>query len=307
MKNSITIRPAATEEDRRFFREQLTAYFQRDIFPDPGHPDRAYFLGPEYRERIEGLRSREEAPCRFLLFRREGRDIGFALTVLYAEEEGKCFLLEFCVFPEFRGNGTGSCCAQALLDWERARGAAWFALNCGEPRRVRFWKRLGFVENGRDRWGEPLLLLPPEEDLPFTVERLRDPEDEALPALENSFRAAVGEEPLTEEGVSRLRQGVREGRIAFFFLRRGSQAVGMCSAASVFSTFACGETGVFEDFYILPAFRKKGGARLLAEAARRWQKEQGMASLTVTCAPCDREMYRALGFGEELGETLAAL
>ena len=51
---------------------------------------------------------------RYLFFRRDGQDIGLALSVVYASEDGKQFILEFCVFPEFRGNGTGAACAGAL-------------------------------------------------------------------------------------------------------------------------------------------------------------------------------------------------
>ena len=79
--------------------------------------------------------------------------------------------------------------------------------------------------------------------------------------------------------------------------------MGMCSVAKCFSTFACSETGVFDDFYIEPVFRKKGVARMLAQAAQDWCKENGLASLTVTCAPCDVGVYQALGFDFRLGTT----
>ena len=75
--------------------------------------------------------------------------------------------------------------------------------------------------------------------------------------------------------------------------------------AKCFSTFACSDTGVFDDFYIEPVFRKKGIARMLAQAAQSWCAENGLASLTVTCAPCDEGMYQALGFDVRLGSTFA--
>lgn len=74
-----------------------------------------------------------------------------------------------------------------------------------------------------------------------------------------------------------------------------------------FSTFACTDVGIFDDFYIEPAFRKKGAAWLLAQAAQEWSKENALASLTVTCAPCDEGMYQALGFDTHLGNTFAYL
>ena len=81
--------------------------------------------------------------------------------------------------------------------------------------------------------------------------------------------------------------------------------MGMCSVAKCFSTFACTDTGVFDDFYIEPVFRKNGVARKLAQAAQDWCKEKGLASLTVCSAPCDEGMYQALGFDVRLGSTFA--
>ena len=81
----------------------------------------------------------------------------------------------------------------------------------------------------------------------------------------------------------------------------------MCSVARYWSTFSCADVAVFEDFFIEPMFRGKGAARLLAQAAQEWCKEKGISSLTVSCAPCDEEMYHALGFDVRLGTTMAHL
>lgn len=166
---------------------------------------------------------------------------------------------------------------------------------------------MGFVKNGADEWGEPLMLLPPEEDVPITVEILSDAADWQLLKLENGFLAEIGEDPLTEEKQERLQQAIRDGKITFFLAKRGYRAVGMCSVSPCFSTFSCADTGVFDDFYIEPVFRKKGTARKLAQAAQTWCQENGIASLTVCCAPCDEGMYQSLGFDARLGTTFAHL
>lgn len=44
---------------------------------------------------------------------------------------------------------------------------------------------------------------------------------------------------------------------------------------------------------------------MLAQAAQKWSRENGLASMTVTCAPCDEGMYQALGFELRLGTTFA--
>ena len=151
------------------------------------------------------------------------------------------------------------------------------------------------------------MILPPVEDVPITIEILTNPEDWQLRKLENGFLKEIGETPATEEKQEQLARAIQDGKITFFMAKRGSRAVGMCSVAKCFSTFACSDTGVFDDFYIEPAFRRQGIARKLTQAAQNWSKETGLASLTVTCAPCDEAMYRSLGFDIRLGSTFAHL
>ena len=306
MENQITIREAVTESDVAVFWEQLHTYHKRDIFPNPDNEDLEYFLSSEYYDHMMKIHSRPQDRCHFLFFHRDGQDIGFAMPVIFTSEDGKCFIMEFCVYPEFRGNGTGKECARVLLCWAKENGALYAELNHGSNQRRRyFWETVGFVENGADEWGEPLMILPPAEDVPITVEILVDPEDWQLKKLENGFLREIGESPATEEKQEQLAQAIRDGKITFFVAKRGYRAVGMCSVAKCFSTFACTDTGVFDDFYIEPVFRKNGIARKLAKAAQNWSKENSLASLTVSSALCDEGMYQVLGFDVRLGSTFA--
>ncbi len=308
MDSQITVRELTAPKDIGLFWQYLYDYFQRDIFPHGGE-DLDYFLGSEYRAAITRLCGREADPACCLFFQRSGRDIGFALSALFPSEDGKCFIMEFCVLPEHRGSGTGRACARALMDWAREKGAAYFELNADTDRRRRFWRSVGFQPNGVDEWGIPLLLLPPEASVPFTVEILTDPEDPALgwqlQKLENGFLAEIREAPLDDAKKARLREAVRAGKITFFLAKRGYRAIGMCSVSRCFSTFACSDTGVFDDFFVEPAFRRQGAARLLAERAQAWCRERGLSSLTVGCSAGDADMYRALGFDTDLGAMLA--
>ena len=306
MTKKITIREAVTEKDIAAFWEQLYTYYRRDIFPNPDDEDLQYFLGPEYCDHMSKIHNRPQDRGYFLFFQREDRDIGFTLPVIFTSEDGKCFIMEFCVYPEFRGNGTGKECAGVLLDWAKAQGALYGELNSGgNLRREKFWQRVGFVKNGFDEWGEPLMIFPPAEDIPITVEVLADPEDWQLLKLENGFKKEIGEEALPEEKQKRLQRAVKNGSITFFVAKRGYRAVGMCSVARCFSTFACADNAVFEDFFVEPAFRGKGIARMLADAAKSWCRKNNIPSLTVCCAPCDEGMYRHLGFAAHLGTAVA--
>ena len=223
-------------------------------------------------------------------------------------EDDKCFIMEFCVYPEFRGSSTGHACGEALLSWARERRASYFELNCDTAPRERFWGRLGFLPNGCDEWNIPLMLRPPEEDAPITVRQfVPGADDWQLWKLENGYLAEIGETPLDERKQAQLLQAIQEERITFFAAYRKTRMVGMCSVSRVFSTFACADIGVFEDFFVEPVFRKQGAARQLASAAQEYGRANHLASLAVTCALCDEGMYRALGFTEKLGTTLVHL
>ena len=301
MQNQITIRECVTPEAQERFWNYLREYFIRDIYPGEDH----YEPCPEeYRKTIQALHDREENPMHYLLFCKNGQDIGLALTVLYQTEDGKQFILEFCVFPEFRGNGNGKECAAKLLQWGKQRGAKFAELNAGgDPRRSRFWNYSGFVPNGTDQWGEPLMLLPPQEQINVTVEVLTDTQD--LWNLESGFLAEIGETPMDKTMQDNLTRAIADKQITFFVAKRLNRPIGLCSVSPCFSTFACKRYGVFDDFFIEPVFRKRGIARLLVSAARNWCKEQDFASLTVGCSTGDIAMYHSLGFDTTLGTMLA--
>lgn len=307
MNHPIIIREALTDAEEKHFWQQLNEYHARDIFPEPDSEDLEYFLGEEYRCHMEKLHSREHDRCHYLFFDRDGEEIGFAMPVIYDTEDAKCFLMEFCVYPQFRGNGIGTVCAESFLTWAENSGAAYVEINCDSEQRQRFWGRCGFLPNGRDEWGVPLMIRKPENTVSFTVEELADPEDWQLLKLMNGYLHEIGEECLEEEKQEQLQRAIKDGKITFFVAKRGYRAVGMCSMVKSFSTFCCGDVATFEDFYVEPVFRKQGIARLLCEKAFVWCREQGIASLSVTCAPCDEEMYRHLGFEISLGKTYCAV
>ena len=158
------------------------------------------------------------------------------------------------------------------------------------------------VRNGIDARGEPLMLLPPQEDAPMTVGLANGIEE--FWALELSFFAAVGETPPDSMGRSRMIGAMSAGRVAFITVKRLNRPIGLCSVSRCFSSFTCWDMGVLDDFYIEPAFRGKGAARLLVEKAAEYCRKQGMQSLAVTCSDVDLELYRALGFTTRLGTNL---
>ena len=157
MEHQILIREAVTPEDMERFWEQLHEYHKRDIFPESDSEELEYFLGKEYYEQMMFVHSRRQDKCYFLFFNQNGQDIGFAMPVIYDSEDGKCFILDYWVFPEFRGNGTGRRCFGALENHTKAQGAVYYEINCSRENARRFWKSLGFEDCGMDEYDMPMM------------------------------------------------------------------------------------------------------------------------------------------------------
>ena len=123
-----------------------------------------------------------------------------------------------------------------------------------------------------------------------------------LTALHRAYKAEIGEPAPAKADLASLKAALAEGRIRFFGCDVEGTLAGCCSVCVAFSKFNYAAAGVFEDFYILPEHRHRGIARALAAFA---YEKSGVSSLTVGCADCDAEMYRAIGFKASLGKMLA--
>ena len=125
---------------------------------------------------------------------------------------------------------------------------------------------------------------------------------ERLKPLHAAYKREIGEEAPSDADFARLAEALDAGLIRFYGCAEGDRLVGCCSVTPGWSTFNYAPSGVFEDFYILPEYRHRGVARQLVRYA---SAQSGVGSLTVGCADCDADMYRALGFTVSLGNLLA--
>jgi GNAT superfamily N-acetyltransferase len=135
-------------------------YMLDDMIPDSEPPmtdeDRAWFFSPQYRTSISELFARERDTLRIAYFYLGNDFAGFIVYVTYETEDGKCFILEFCVEKSLRGIGLGEYVFKRFEHDARLRGAAYFALNASNERNRRFWTTLGFVKDGENEYGQPL-------------------------------------------------------------------------------------------------------------------------------------------------------
>ena len=111
-----------------------------------------YFKGEEYRGILKNHMVRDIDKQHMVYFVRGEQRIGAASYCTYQSEDGKCFILDYWVFPEYRGNGTGHKCFEALEQYTKMDGAKYYELNSTKENSIRFWKSLGFVENGKDEY-----------------------------------------------------------------------------------------------------------------------------------------------------------
>ncbi|NLM11121.1 MAG: GNAT family N-acetyltransferase [Clostridiaceae bacterium] len=152
----IEIEEIPVERINEFWEKHIKYLVDDQIVTDP--KDIEYFSGPQYRDTIKAHMLMTPDRLHMVYFLRDGVRIGATQFVTFKSEDGKCLILDFWVFPEFRGGGTGHRCFEALERYTREDGAAYFEINCEKEASVRFWKSLGFVENGVDEYGMPLFI-----------------------------------------------------------------------------------------------------------------------------------------------------
>lgn len=117
-----------------------------------------YFKGEEYRGILKDHMIRDVDKQHMIYFFQNKQKIGAASYCTYQSEDGKCFILDYWVFPKYRGNGTGHRCFEELEQYTKNDGAKYYELNSTKEDSIRFWKSLGFVENGKDEYNMLLLV-----------------------------------------------------------------------------------------------------------------------------------------------------
>ena len=152
----ISIEEIPVEKIDEFWERHIRYLTDDGIITD--EEDIAYFEGEEYRGILKEHMIRSTDRQHMVYFIRDGERIGAASYCTYQSEDGKCFILDYWVFPGFRGNGTGHRCFEALEQYTKADGAKYYELNSTKEDAVRFWKSMGFVENGVDEYDMPLLI-----------------------------------------------------------------------------------------------------------------------------------------------------
>ena len=152
----IRIEEIPVESLDEFWKSHITYLIDDEIITEEEDID--YFKGEEYREIFKNHMVRDIDKQHMIYFVQDEQRIGAASYCTYQSEDGKCFILDYWVFPQYRGNGTGHKCFEALEQYTKMDGAKYYELNSTKENSIRFWKSLGFVENGKDEYDMLLLV-----------------------------------------------------------------------------------------------------------------------------------------------------
>lgn len=156
MQNKIiTIEEIPVERIDEFWKIHFEYLIRDEIIIDD--EDKEYFQSEEYRSIIRSHMIREQDKHHLIYFIHNKVQIGAAQFNTYQSEDGKCFILDFWVFPEFRGNGTGHLCFRVLEEYTKRDGALYYELNCNRANAQRFWHDNGFIDKGVDEYDMPLM------------------------------------------------------------------------------------------------------------------------------------------------------
>lgn len=163
MTEKILIKKIELEEELAKFWRMRDKYMTQDIIPNVeiGEPitkgDKEWFFSDEYRSHMNKLFQRKQDTAYPLFFIKNDAIIGFASYCTYLSEDGKCFIIDFCILSEYRNKGLGTKVFRQFSEKEIRRGARYFALNTSNNRNKDFWEKQGFELYGQDEYGSILM------------------------------------------------------------------------------------------------------------------------------------------------------
>jgi Acetyltransferase (GNAT) family. len=160
---NLTLHDAETVEEIDLFWEKRNEYQRSDIIPNCEKPlteeEINWFYSKEYKDHIMKLYGRDIDKLYLVFFEKETVKIGFSVYVTYHSEDGKCFIVDFCIYGDYRNKGYGKACFDLIRDREMRKGAAYFSLNLSNENNRRFWTSLGFYKTAPDEYGNDIYVL----------------------------------------------------------------------------------------------------------------------------------------------------
>lgn len=149
--------------------EEKREYEENDIFP---HLDEtgeqlketiSWLQSTDYYNIIMDLHDNPQKNARALQFvfvyNESDEYIGFIMYKIYNLEDGKCFILDFCIDKKFRNKHIGTEVFNFFEQYiKRNEEATYCTLNVSNPRNRHFWEKQGFVYQKQDEHGDAVFV-----------------------------------------------------------------------------------------------------------------------------------------------------
>lgn len=151
-ENNINLYYVKSNKDIEFFWERRNEYFIKDLIPNSelgdkiNEEDIKWFFSKEYKDHIMKLFERKVDPLYIVLIKKDKYNIGFMTYVIYNSEDGKCFVLDYCIYQKYRNNGIGKKVFYLLEKDFINKGATYIDLNVSNTNNERFWIGNGFLK-----------------------------------------------------------------------------------------------------------------------------------------------------------------
>ena len=157
-KKGMEIKIINSEEEFKLFWDMHHKYLNKDIFPNDATglvmtEEQEWFSSLEYKEHMHKLFTRDVDRAYPMFFIKEKEIIGFCTYCTYHSEDGKCFIIDFCIVPDHRNKSLGTIIFNTIKEIEKSKGAKYFELNVSNKRNMRFWMKQGFHFDGIDDYG----------------------------------------------------------------------------------------------------------------------------------------------------------
>lgn len=142
---NINLYYVKSDNDIKYFWDKRNEYMLKDIIPNCELGDKLtahdieWFFSKEYKDHIMKLYKRNIDPLFIVFINQDKSNIGFMTYIIYNSEDGKCFILDYCIYQQYRNIGIGKI-AYSLLEKDFInRGAAYINLNVSNTNNERFW------------------------------------------------------------------------------------------------------------------------------------------------------------------------
>lgn len=158
----MELKMATTSNDFSFFWQKWSAYMCRDILnqqpadSSQRKEEQAWFFSREYHDLLMELFQRKIDQGFVCFFMLDGKYAGFVDYVIYTSEDGKGFILDYCVEKKYRDRGYGSHFFELLQEKMISQGSEYFQLNLSTAKQEKFWQSKGFFKIGSDEYEDDL-------------------------------------------------------------------------------------------------------------------------------------------------------